>query len=349
VTVQVVALLALQVAWHDLAKFPVEGKGWTDTKHPYDRLPARAEPVVRAPVWSLSQDSAGLRYRFVTDATSIRARWKVRKPTRLAMPHMPATGVSGIDLYVNHAGEWRWMGAGRPDKELNEGALASGLPKAVREFALYLPLYNGIDSVEIGLNEGASLRPAPDRYAGRKPIVFYGTSILQGGCASRPGMAYTSIVGRMLDWPTINLGFSGNGKTEPEMARFLAELDPSLYVMDSLPNLDTAEVNARLPVFLDTLRAKHPTTPILLVENVTYSNSAVVDAQRERVSAKNGALRAIYESRVKVGDKHLFYVPTFDLLGGDGEDTVDGVHPTDLGFLRMAQGIVPHIRNALGR
>ncbi len=334
--------------WRDLATLPLAGRGWgeAEVKHRYDRLPARAEKGVRAPVWSLAKDSAGMHYTFVTDATFVRARWKVRKPDRLALPHMPATGVSGVDLYVRDAGEWRFLAVGRPEAAANEKTLVRGLEKRVREYRLYLPLYNGVESVEIGLPEGATFAAAPLR-AERRPVVFYGTSILQGGCASRPGMAYPSILGRMLDWPTVNLGFSGNGKTEPELAQLLAELDPAAYVLDSLPNLDVAQVKERVEPFLAAIRAKHPTTPIVLVENVNYTDTGFLAARRDKVVEANTFLRALFERRQKAGDKHLHYVSAWQLLGGDGEDTVDGTHPTDLGFLRMAQGMAPILRTAL--
>lgn len=336
------------VAWHDLRTLPLEGQGWTTTKQPYDRLPAKAEGVVRGPVWSLAQDSAGMYYRFVTDADTIRARWTLRKKDRLAMPHMPATGVSGLDLYVRDAGEWHWLANGRPENaERNDRVLVRGLTKEKREYLLYLPLYNGVNSVELGLPPGTKLEPGPDRYAARKPIVFYGTSILQGGCASRPGMAYTSIIGRMLDWPAINLGFSGNGKTEPEMAQLLAELEPAAYVLDSLPNLDVEQVRERVEPFLRTLRAQHPRTPILLVENVNYTDMAYVAARRTKVTEANSYLRKLYDRLKAAGDSRLHYVHAAHLLGGDGEDTVDGTHPTDLGFMRMAQGVAPILREAL--
>src|SRR3954447_10105064 len=140
--------------WHDLSKLPVEGKGWTATKRPYDRPPANAEGVARAPVWSLAQDSAGLRYRFVTDADFLRARWKLRR-SRLAMSHMAATGVSGLDLYVRDGEKWHWLGVGRPEQQNAEATLVSGLKHARREYMLYLPLYNGVDSVEIGVPKDA--------------------------------------------------------------------------------------------------------------------------------------------------------------------------------------------------
>ena len=335
------------LAWYNLAKLSVEGKGWPKTKNLYDRLPASAEGIVREPVWNLSQDSAGLRYRFITDADSVYARWKLRKP-RLAMPHMAATGVSGLDLYVRDGTKWHWLAVGRPENpEVNEATLVAGLRRGSREYMLYLPLYNGVDSVEIGLPEGATFEPAPDRYRAMKPVVFYGTSILQGGCAARPGMAYPSIIGRMLDEPTINLGFSGNGKMEPEIAKLLAELDPSAYVLDSLPNLNVAETTERLAPFVRTLRAVHPLTPIVFVENVTYSNAPYLDDRRARVSDVNALLRREYDKMAAAGDRNVYYVPTSQLLGADGEDTVDGTHPTDLGFIRMAQGIAPAVAKAL--
>ena len=337
-----------ETTWHNLSALPLEGKAWTATKELYDRLPAKAEGVVRAEVWDLSHDSTGLRYRFVTDATTIRGRWQLRRKDHLALPHMPATGVSGLDLYIRDGDRWHWVGAGRPaNPGLNEATLADGLKPEKREYLLYLPLYNGVESVEIGVPASAVFEPAPDRYAGRKAILFYGTSIVQGGCASRPGMVHTAVLGRMLDWPTINLGFSGNAKSEPEVAHLLAELDPAVYVLDSLPNLSAGEAAERLEPFVKTVRAAHPKTPIVLVENVTYADSAFRQERLTKVVAVNSMLKKLYDKLKADGDAAVYYVPTGSLLGGDGEDTVDGTHPTDLGFLRMAEGMAPVLREAL--
>ncbi|MBN2316351.1 MAG: SGNH/GDSL hydrolase family protein [Sedimentisphaerales bacterium] len=327
------------IPWYDIRHLGVEGKGWTDTKSFYDRLPAKAEGVVRGPVWNLSLDSAGMCVRFVTDANEIQARWELRSES-LAMPHMPATGVSGLDLYVKDAnGTWRWLATGRPTKfPVNSVTLVKDLPEGTREYFLYLPLYNGVKTVEIGIPEGYSLWKAPTYPDHRKPIVFYGTSITQGGCASRTGMVHTAIVGRRLNYPVINLGFSGNGRMEPEMGDLFMELDPSVYVLDCLPNMDGKAVAERVEPFVRKLRKAHPETPILFVEDRTYSDAFMNESRRQRNAENRRELRKVYSRLESEGIKYLYYLPGERLLQDDLDNlgTVDGSHPTDLGFMRHA-------------
>jgi hypothetical protein len=333
--------------WFDARELCLEGKGWSDTKHFYDRLPARAEGLVRAPVWGLSHDSAGMCVRFVTDATSISVRWTVRKEM-LAMSHMPASGVSGVDLYARYKGGWHWLGAARPEKSATtEKVLVNGLKLERRECMLYLPLYNGIEKLEIGVPVEAKFEPAAARPVGMKPIVFYGTSIVQGGCASRPGMAHPAILGRRLNWPTINLGFSGSAHGEPEVASLLAELDPAVYVLDPLPNMRPEWIAERLRPFIARLREAHPRTPIVLVEQAGHANAPLLEIRRPSYEESNATLRRIYEELRKAGDRHLLYVRGEKLVGADGQATVDGVHPTDLGFMRMADAMESVLKRAL--
>ena len=200
-----------------------------------------------------------------------------------------------------------------------------------------MPLYNGTKFVHLGIPEGASLRKAGPWGTGtRKPILFYGTSILQGACASRPGMVHSSILGRRFDWPTINLGFSGNGKMEAELAELLTEIDPAVYVLDCVPNMSASEVAERVEPFVRRLRAAHPATPIILVEDRTYANSFLVTSKRERQDASRAALKAAYNNLKRGGAKGLYYIEGENLLGTDGESTVDSSHPSDLGFERQA-------------
>ncbi|MSS71416.1 MAG: hypothetical protein EXS64_07995 [Candidatus Latescibacteria bacterium] len=335
--------------WYDIQHLEVEGKGWADTKSFYDRFPARAEGVVREPVWNLSHHSAGMCVRFVTDAPAIQGRWTLLSEN-LAMNHMPATGVSGLDLYAKAGdGSWRWLGVGRPAAQTNALQLAGNLPLGVREYLLYLPLYNGVTSVEVGIPGDRKIAKGASRGPGReKPIVFYGTSITQGGCAARPGMAYPAIVGRRLGYPVINLGFSGNGKMEPEIASLLAELDPAIYVLDAQANMQTQEVVERAEPFVQTLRRAHADTPILLVEERTASNARLLAPQGRPHHAKRAALRQAYENLTAGGGRNLHYLHGDHLLKDDGEGTVDGSHPTDLGFSQMADAFEVALRPILG-
>ena len=331
--------------WFNALELGIEGQGWAALKHPYDRLPAEAEGVVPDPVWSLSHHSAGLRVRFVTNSSAIAARWSLRSGN-LAMNHMAASGVSGLDLYVKHEGSWGWVGSGQPGKqEGNETTLLSGAPE---EYMLYLPLYNGIESLDIGIQPGAALGKAPEYPKEKaKPILFWGTSILQGGCATRPGMAYPSIIGRRMQRPIINLGFSGNGKMDPPLATLIAKLDVAAYVIDCAPNMDPGLITERTEPLVKILRDAHPGTPIVLVENVPYQQGWFRPASRDAYVNKNAALKAAYDKLVADGVKGLHYIPCDQLFGTDHEATVDGTHATDLGFLRMADVIEPVLRQIL--
>ena len=303
-----------------------------------------AEGRVREPVWNLSRDSAGIAIRFVTDSTALEARWTLRRP-RLEMKHMPATGVSGIDLYVRTDDGWRWVACGQPQGTTTTTTLVQGLPAETREFMLYLPLYNGIDSIEIGTTAESTIEPAPER---SKPIVFYGTSITHGACASRPGMGHPAILGRRLDRPIVNLGFSGNGRLEPEVGEFLVEIDAAVFVLDCLPNLNGDQTARRTEPMVRQIRAAHPDTPIVLVEDRAYADNPFDAGRRARNEANWKAFRAAYERLSADGVTGLSYLEGANLLGDDGEGTVDGSHPTDLGFMRQADAFEPVLRSALG-
>jgi hypothetical protein len=321
--------------WYDGKLLLLEGKGWEKTESYYDRLPAAAKDKVRAPVWDLGHDSAGMCLRFVTEAPSIKVRWTLRNKN-LALPHMPATGVSGVDLYQRtDTQRWTFVQNGRPTSGSNE-ASCRVTPNV--ECLLYLPLYNGVESIKIGVPKDKALSKPPE--SSGKAIVFYGTSITQGGCASRPGMACTAIVRRQFDVPVINLGFSGNGKMEPEMADLLAELDPAVYVLDCLWNMRPAEVSERVGPFVKKLRAVRPGTPILLVEDCSVSNTTPTE--------KGTILRRIYEDLKAEGITNLHFLSNRDMLGTDGDGTVDGCHPNDVGMLRQASVFSKSLAAILG-
>jgi hypothetical protein len=322
--------------WYDCKDVGVEGKGWSDSQSFYDRLPVKAESTVSKKDWGLSHDSSGMCVRFATDAPSLQVRWSLVKKD-LAMPHMPSTGVSGVDLYAkDKAGKWRFVANGRPMAVTNTATFKA---PASEEFLLYLPLYNGVKAVEIGIPKDKSIStPEAAAVKQRKSVVIYGTSITQGGCASRPGMAFPAIVGRRLDATIINLGFSGSGRMEPELADLLAELNPSLYVLDTMGNMSGPEVSERAGPFIKKLRQSHPDTPILLVEDANLNNQP---------TGKGNILRALCEKLSAEGDKHVYFLSNRGMLGEDGEATVDNSHPTDLGMMRHADVFTEGLRPLL--
>jgi len=331
---------SVELSWTDARALSFEGQGWSEVKSPFDRLPAKAEGVVRGPVWNLSRDSAGMCTRFVTDSTEISCRWSLID-SNLAMPHMPATGVSSVDLYVRDKdGQWRWLACPRPTQVEMSATLISGLPEGTREYMLYLPLYNGVTRCEIGVPIGSKIEAGPARAKKRSlPVVFYGTSITHGGCASRAGMPHPAILGRRLDRPVINLGFSGNGTMDIEIADLLGELDAAVYVIDCLPNMNAARVAERVVPFVKRLRELRPKTPILLVEDRSFSNSFLQPSKQRHHANSRAALKAGFDALRADRIKGLSYLEGEELLGN--EDTVDGSHPTDLGFVRQAEVFFP--------
>ena len=240
------------------------------------------------------------------------------------------------------------MATGRPSKfPSNETILVRDLPVVDREYSLYLPLYNGVQSVEIGISPEHALFKLPRAAGKRKPIIFYGTSITQGGCASRTGMVHTAILSRRLEEPVINLGFSGNGRMEQPLVDLMASIDAAIYVIDCLPNMNGKDVAARTEPLVQTLRKARPNTPILLVEDRSYSNAFLVKSAQDRNQQNRQALQAAYQKLTAAGVKQLYYLPGDQLLGKDNLGTVDGSHPTDLGFMRMANVFEPLLRKIL--
>jgi len=337
-----------KISWHDVRSTDLEGRALPDAerKSYFDRLPAEADGKVTPAVWSLSRDSAGMVFRFRTDATTIYAHYKVTKP-QLGMPHMPATGVSGLDLYARDPlGKWRWVQVVRPGSQEMKVRIAEGLDAGEREYAIYLPLYNGVEFLHVGVPEGKKFEGLKPR---AKPVVFYGTSITHGACASRPGMVHTAILGRRFDLPVVNLGFSGNGRMDQAVGDFLTRIDAAVYVIDCLPNMGPKDVTEKCAPLVKQLRAARPDTPIILVEDRRNTDSWLVASRRKHHDDNHAALKAAYEQLVKEGVKGLSYVPGDHLYGDDNDGATDGSHASDLGFFRQADIFEPFLKAALGR
>lgn len=337
-----------KLAWHDVTTWAIEGRAWPDEPRLrwFDRFPSAAQGKVTSAVWGLSRDSAGMMVRFKTDATTIWANYTLLKE-RLAGANMTAIGASGIDLYArDDAGKWRWVGVTRPDGKKVRQVIIADLAPGFREYAAYLPLYNGVEDLSIGVPPGARFEPLPPR-AG-KPIVFYGTSITHGASASRPGMVHTAILGRRLERPVVNLGFSGNGRMDAAVGEFLVKIDAAAYVIDCLPNMDAKAVREKCIPLVKQLRAARPDVPIVLVEDRRNTNSWILPQRNRHHTDNHAALRECFATLQKEGVGRLYYIPGDDLLGHDDEGATDGSHPSDMGFVRQADVFELVVRAALG-
>lgn len=315
--------------WIDGSSLTVEGRGWPDepAATPYSRLPLRAQTMVTEAVWNLSDHAAGVTVRFETDAKEVWADW----PGGGAMYHMPRNAVSGLDIYLWEEGAWQWAAIGRPEESRTTRQVISfpeAQPDSFRQYMVFLPSYQSAEYLRLGAPLESSIRPAPPRE--RQPVVIYGTSITQGGCSSRAGMGHAMILARRFDREIINLGFSGAGKMEMEMAELLGEIDAELYLLECLPNMTVDHVRERAEPFIRRLRELRPRTPIVLAEHL------LLPPEDER----NMLLRDLYNrlSNEWGAEANLHYLSndSMAMLPQDENGTVDGVHPTDYGFVHMA-------------
>ena len=334
------------------AGFPVvQNQGWTsEIGQTYYRLPERAMGKVRGPVWNLSRHSAGLAVHFYSNAPQIKVRYVVDGP--LEMHHMPATGVSGIDLYGIHqdGNSKRFYGFINQKGDTISTRFVNYRMKEFHdkgyEFQLYLPLYNSIHDLEIGIPDSCSLSFIPT--SNERPIVLYGTSIEHGACASRPGMAWATQVQRALGYPLINLGFSGNGRLEQPVLDLMAEIDARLYILGCLANLtdrSPEELDSLITNAVTTLRSAND-APIIIYEHTGFSDAPVNSAQQEIIDRLNSSAKATFAKLQKNGVKDIYYISREE-LGVPAEGWVDDVHPSDLGMTAIAKAVEKVARQAL--
>ena len=354
----------------------VHGSGWESLAGRFVRLEDSAEGLVRKPVWDLSRNSAGLSLVFRSNTRRLELSfdvfgWK-------GMNHMPATGVSGVDLFAYKPdGEELWCAAKFMPQFKEEyievpatgsqtaTAQTSSTPSSAQartvrvtrvaysfeqidyeegceeyEWHLYLPLYNTVENFRMAVEEGCRLEWVPRDE--RQPIVVYGTSIAQGACATRPGMAWTNLVERELRYPVVNLGFSGNGKLEAELFALLDQIDAGVYIIDCLPNIKvTDNFEEKLEAGIKLLR-EHHSCPILVVDHSGHTNERT-NLSRCFPDELNRRQAALVKRLRKEGIKQLYYL-TRNEIAWDKDSMVEGIHPNDRGMMQQAEAVCGKLR-----
>ena len=323
------------VVWHNVIEEPCDIYGLHDPRdgRPFRRMPDEVALKFEKGISRLYLHTAGGRIRFRTDSPYIAIR--VTYPALGTMSHMPLLGQGGFDAYIYRDGKYRFFKNAMPTFEDTRGyeRVFGKKNDGMNDFVIHMPLYNRVSSVYIGLAEGSRLEHGSS-YRDVKPVGYYGSSITQGGCASRPGNAYESMISMMYDIDHINLGFSGNCRGELIMADYIASLDLSVFVLDYDHNTPSDEhLEQTHFAFYERYRALRPDTPIVIVSAPDVSPTG----KRRRTEI----IRETYEKALALGDKKVSFVDGTTLFGDDMREacTVDGCHPNDLGFYRMAKGI----------
>lgn len=327
-----------------LEGFPWDGENETFLY----RLPDRMKDEVTQAVCQLAYNTAGGVIHFCTDSTAVLLKGSYR-PVSL-MPHMPFTGQGGFDVMLcAEDGEHLVANLyGEVTDIINKKfdfALSRRLPEGMHEYKIYLPLYAGLESLKIGLSEGAKVEKAPAYKV--KPVLFYGSSITQGGCASRPSNCHAAQLAARVGAEQINLGFSGNAKGEANIAELIASLDLSCFVMDYDHNAPTLEhlMKTHEP-FFKIIRERRPELPVVMVSRPSSGwLPAEADAMRRDVVMQT------YINARHNGDKNVYFVDGTRFFDETSREmvSVDKSHPTDLGFYMMTKAILPVLRQALGQ
>lgn len=332
------------LVWYDAAKAPFVLYGITDAYdgEAYRRMPKEIGDNTSGGVKELNYHTSGVRSRFCTDSPCIAI--KVVYPGVSKMSHMPISGNAGFDIFKAVSGKYFLAGAVRPEHScVNDFESIIYRGSAVKtDFVLNFPLYNGVRKVYIGVKEGSAFYE-PAGYINDKPVIFYGSSITQGGCATRPGNTYQNFLSRELDMDYINLGFSGNAKGEQIIADFMASLSMSVFVSDYDYNPTTAEyLEATHYNLYETVRRSHPDIPYIMVTLPTPS-CCTGETWRRKIVMQS------YIRALDAGDNNVYFIDGDSLFAGSEYDacTVDICHPNDMGFYRMARGMMPILKKLL--
>ena len=319
-----------QIAFFDAKSSPIEIDGVFYENGAFRRMPEKIAKSVSEGVYWLHSNTAGGRIRFRTDSPYVAISAKM--PSVCKMSHFPISGSAGYDLYADN----EYAGSFIPpfDVDASYEGVVELKGRKMREITVNMPTYSGVCELYIGLDNTSSIQ-APTPYKIEKPIVFYGSSITQGGCSSRPGNTYQAIVSRALDANYINLGFSGNARAEDEMSDYVKNLDMSAFVYDYDHNAPTLEHLCKThEKMFKAIREQNPTLPIVIMSRPKYTLTA---DEKKRLAV----IKQTYENALASGDKNVYLITGRELMKiAKNDGTVDNCHPNDLGFYSMAKSLL---------
>ncbi len=339
-----IAQTSSKLTYHKTDNLFLYGKAF-QTPQQFHRVDTALYNDLPQAVKALLTNSAGLAIAFKTNSKTIGAKWCVTD--RKAAVNMTPIGQKGLDLYIKKDGKWQFAGVGRPSNTCSEGVVVKSMDDSEKECLLFLPLYDELKSIEIGLDEGSTIAAIQNPF--KKRIVIYGSSIVHGASAGRPGMAYPAILSRKTGLYFMNLGISGNAKMEPSAAKMVSDIDADAFVLDCIPNPNPTQIKERTENFAKTIRQKHPKAPIIFIQTIIREHSYFDLAVQYVVKNQNKEVTAAFNRLKASGMKDVYLITAENLLGDDHDATTDGTHPNDLGFYRMAEKLAPQITTILNQ
>lgn len=335
---------AQSMKWHNAAEFTIIGKP-VPTSEAFTRIDGSVYKFNDKTIDRYAGYSTGLAILFETDSPIIKARWITGDDNSGA--NMAAIGQKGLDLYIMKDGKWVFAGVGTPDMKKapfrkHESTIVSDMSDGIKQCLLYLPLFDHVKSLEIGIEEGTFIQAIENPF--RHNIIVHGSSITHGASASRPGMTYPARFGRDNGFYTMNLGFSGMCKLQKEYAYYLADIkDVDAFIFDTFSNPLADVIYENFDQFVDIVRAAHPEVPMIFLQTERREIRNFNTKRDALEAAKQKAAEEVVMRRMK-SDNHMYFITSEDFLGDEHIATADGTHPTDLGFSYMLESITPKIK-----
>jgi hypothetical protein len=331
------------IVYTDASTLYMSGKLF-NTTNPYQRIDTAKYPALPAPVKRLLTHSAGLAICFTSNSTSISAKWCINKP--LTYSNMTTINSQGLNLYVQKNGKWQFAGVAKPDKKkCTEFVIVENMEKGEKKFMLYLPTYNELNSLEIGVERGSTIKSMPDVY--KKRIAVYGSSVTQGASASRSGLAYPAMLSRHLGYDFINIGMSGSAKMEPAVVAMVNDVEADAYLLDCIPNASVQQIKDRTLNMVMAVQKAHPGKPIILLNSISREQGFVDLKMGATVVAQNKAADSIANILLKRHTKDFYFIDVKAFFGDDHEASTDYAHPNDLGSYRFVQKLEPIVAGIL--
>ena len=339
--------VSAQVKWFDAAELTIIGKPIA-TSEPFTRIDGSVYKFNDKTIDRYASYSTGLAVVFETNSTTIKAKWTTGD--KISYANMSAIAFKGLDLYIMKDGKWVFAGVGSPTMKNapfsnHEDTIIKNMAEGSKQCILYLPLFDNVYSLEIGIDEGAYIKPMDNPF--RYNIIVHGSSITHGASASRAGMSYPARFGRNNGLYTSNLGFSGKCKLQKEYAYYLADIkDVDAFIFDTFSNPHADAIYEKFDEFVDIVRAAHPDVPMIFLQTERRETRNFNVKREASEAAKQEAAETVVKRRMKT-DKHMYFISSEEFLGHEHIATADGTHPTDLGFTYMLESITPPIKKIL--